>query len=104
MGDRAGGEGTERPRTSGGTPLRWRRGEGVGHPRAGGREERYVENKGPIPDASLWLPQPSASRYPTARTEGGRGDPAISPFPPFPQRPMSFQRCLPPPTDVAGGQ
>lgn len=39
-----------------------------------------MENEGPIPDASLWLPQPPASRDPTAGTEGGREDPALSPF------------------------
>lgn len=58
-----------------------------------------MENEGRIPDASLWLPQP-----PAAVTGGGREDHFSLPLPPFAQRPMSFQRCLAPPTSVASDQ
>lgn len=82
-----GGEGTGRSGTSGGTPLRLEERRRSWSSRAGGREERRcVENEGPIPDASLWLPQPPASRNPTAGTEGGREDPALSPFPALPTK------------------
>lgn len=76
---------------------------------AGGREERRgVENEGPIPDASLWLPQPPPGQNQSAGTGDLKEASALAPFPALPskanelpalpftshcygQRPMSFK-------------
>lgn len=62
-------------------------------------------DEGWVPDASLRPPQPAAGRETAGTgTAGLRADSAPARFPPFPLRPMSFQRRLPPLTAAAGDQ
>lgn len=97
------------------------RGKGIGSPWGhpaeaegggggwGSRQRRGARgtpaDAGWVPDASLRPPQPAAGRETAGTgTAGLRADSAAARFPPFPPRPMSFQRRLPPLTAAAGDQ
>ena len=52
----------------------------------GRKERRGVENEGPIPDASLWLPQPPPGQNQSAGTGDLKEDSALAPFPALPSK------------------
>ena len=83
-----GGVGSEVPCGGGGEKRDW-------GSRVGGREERNdAENEGPVPDASLWLPQPPAGQDQSIGTGGPREDPALSPFPALPSKDSELPALL----------